>query len=85
MNRVWKKFFRKLAEPVGIFIYVFSTMILAEYVGDILGYGNEGYIAVIAVMIFVPVLAMMIRMTWRQAKEEVDRENQVMLNALKEK
>ena len=85
MNRVWKKFFRKLAEPVGIFFYVFGTMFLAEYVGDILGYGADGYITVIVVMIILPILAMMIRMTWRQAKDEVARENEVMLNTLKEK
>jgi hypothetical protein len=85
MNRVWRKFLKKLAEPLGIGLYVFGTMVLAEYVGTELEYGKEGYTAVLGVMIFIPILAIMLRITWRQAKDEVDRENQVMLNALKEK
>lgn len=83
MNRVWKKFFLKLAEPLGIVLYVCSAMILAEYVGTVLEYGKEGYAAVLGIMIFIPILAIMLRMTWRQAKDEVDRENQDMLNTLK--
>ena len=85
MNRVWRKFLKKLAEPLGIGLYVFGTMILAEYVGTVSEYGKEGYAAVLGVMIFMPILAMMIRMTWRQAKDEVARENEIMLNTLKEK
>jgi hypothetical protein len=85
MNRVWKKFFLKLAEPLGIVLYVSGTMLLAEYVATVLEYGKEGYFAIIAVMIFIPVLAVMLRMTWRQAKDEVERENRDMLNTLKGK
>ena len=83
MSRVWKKFFFKLAEPLAIASYVFSTMFLAEYVATVLEYGKEGYFAIIAVMIFIPVLAVMLRMTWRQAKYEVDRENEEMIRTLK--
>ena len=83
MNRVWKKFFRKLAEPVGIFLYMFGTMLIAEYVAEHLGYGAEGYIAVVVVMVIIPIFAMMLRMTWRQAKDEVDRENEVLLRDIK--
>jgi hypothetical protein len=36
-------------------------------------------------MIFIPVLAVMLRMTWRQAKDEVERENRDMLDTLKGK
>ena len=83
MNRVWKKFFLKLAEPVGIFLYVFSAMFIAEYVGDVLEYGTEGYIVVWGVMVMIPIFAVMMRETWRQAKDEVARENEDMLNTLK--
>ena len=83
MNRVWKKFFFKLAEPLGFALYVFSTMVLAEYVAKVLEYGDNGYIAVVGVMIIIPILVVMLRMTWRQAKSEVDRENEEMLNTLK--
>jgi hypothetical protein len=85
MNRVWKKFFLKLAEPLGIGLYVFGTMVLAEYVATVLDYGKEGYFAVLGIMIFIPVLAVMLRMTWRQAKDEVERENRDMLDTLKGK
>lgn len=83
MNRVWKKFFRKLAEPLGFGLYFFVTMVLAEYVAEVLEYGSEGYLTVIAVMVIIPIFAIMIRMTWQQAKSEVERENQDMLNTLK--
>jgi len=85
MSRVWKKFFLKLAEPLGIVLYVSGTMILAEYVATVLEYGRKGFVATMAVMIFIPVIAVMLRITWRQAKYEVDRENRDMLNTLKEK
>jgi len=85
MNRVWKKFFLKLAEPLGIILYICSAIILAEYVRTVLDYGKEGYFAIMAVMIFVPILAVALRMTWRQAKYEVECENRDMLNTLKGK
>jgi hypothetical protein len=83
MNRVWKKFFLKLAEPLGIVLYVSGTIVLAKYVATVLEYGKEGYAAVLGVMIFIPVIAVMLRMTWRQAKYEVDRENEEMIRTLK--
>ena len=85
MNRVWKRFFAKLAEPLGFGLYFFGTMVLAEYVAEVLEYGKEGYLTVIAVMVIIPIFAIMIRMTWNQAKHEIARENEVMLNTLKEK
>ena len=83
MSRVWKRFFAKLAEPLGFGLYFFVTVSLAEYVAEVLEYGKEGYIAVWGVMVIIPIFVIMIRMMWRQAKDEVDRENQDMLNTLK--
>ena len=83
MNRIWKRFFFKLAEPLAFFMYFFATMTLAEYTAENLGYGAEGYIAVVVVMVIIPIFAVMLRMTWRQAKSEIERENEEMLNTLK--
>ena len=83
MNRVWKRFFFKLLEPVSFAAYFFSTMLLAEYTETL--YGLKGFIAVLAVMLLVPMFAYMLRMTYRLAKDEIDRENQEVLDALKGK
>lgn len=83
MNRVWKRFFFKLVEPVSFFVYFFATMTLAGHVETL--YGKEGFIAVWTIMVFVPVIAVLLRMTWRQAKNEIERENEKMLYALKGK
>jgi hypothetical protein len=83
MNRVWKRFFRKLAEPVSFALYFFGTMLLAEYVGSF--YGNMGFFIVWAVMVLVPFFAWMLKEIYRQAKQEVDIENQELLDAIKGK
>ena len=85
MNRVAKRFLKKLAEPVGIVLYVMATMIVATYVEVSLEYGVYAYIAVLSVMIIIPLIFMMLRMTWQQAKFEIEHENKEVLDTLKGK
>ena len=83
MNRVWKKFFRKLAEPVGILAYVFFAISLTLWTAENV---SEGWAVVIGIiMLPVPMFAYLIRDMWRQAKSEVEWENRTMLNTLKGK
>jgi len=83
MSRVIKRFIRKIAEPISFALYFFGTLMLAEYFGA--AYGVNAFIATISVMIIVPIFAVMIRMTWRQAKDEVARENEELMRSLKGK
>lgn len=81
MNRVWKRFFRKLAGPLGFALYFFVTFSIAEYLGSI--YGTMAFLAVYCVMIIVPVFAWMLKETYRQAKNEIDFENEMLVKDLK--
>lgn len=81
MNRVWKRFFRKLAEPVSFALYFFGTMLLADMLGD--KYGAQAFIGVWVVMIVIPVGVWMLKEIYRQAKWEVDAENREVINELK--
>jgi mannitol-specific phosphotransferase system IIBC component len=79
MNRVAKKFFGKLLPPVGMIVYVFAAMHLAGYAEDPL-YG----LFTIGFMVIGPMVGYMLRETWLQAKREVEYENELMINTLKD-
>ena len=81
MNRVWKKFLRKLAGPIGFMAYIMFavglTMWTMENVNHVIG------VTVFVIMIPIPAIALLIRDMWRDAKKEVEWENHDMLNTLK--
>lgn len=81
MNRVWKKFFRKLAEPVGIVAYILFAVGLTLWTAENISQGVS--IIVFVIMIPIPMFAYLIRDMWRQAKDEVEWENKVMMRTLK--
>ena len=83
MNRVWKKFFRKLAEPVGVAAYILLAVGLTMWTAEYVSQGVS--IVVFVIMLPVPMFAYLIRDMWRQAKTEVEWENRDMLNTLKGK
>ena len=83
MNRVWKKFFRKLAEPVGIVAYVLFATGLTGWTDANVSRGMS--ILVFCIMIPVPMVAYLVRDMWRQAKSEVEWENRDMMRTLKGK
>lgn len=83
MNRVWKKFFRKLAEPLGLMAYIIFAVGLTMWTAEYVSQGMS--IVVFVIMIPVPMFAYLIRDMWRQAKSEVEWENRDMLNTLKGK
>jgi hypothetical protein len=83
MNRVWKRFFLKVAEPVSYALYFFGTMLLAQYMES--KYGMIAFIGIWGVMVVFPLLVWMLREMYRQAKQEVDIENQELLRTLKGK
>ena len=81
MNRVWKKFFRKLAEPIGIVAYILFAMGLTLWTAENVNEGTS--MLVFVIMIPVPMFAYLIRDMWRQAKSEVEWENRDMMRRIK--
>ena len=81
MNRVWKKFFRKLAEPLGLMAYIMFAIGLTLWTAENV---SEGWSVIVGIiMLPVPMFAYLVRDMWRQAKSEVEWENRTMLNTLK--
>jgi hypothetical protein len=83
MNRVWKRFFLKVAEPVSYVLYFVGTMLLAEYMES--KYGMIAFMGIWGVMVVLPVLGWMLKEMYRQAKREIDFENEELLRELKGK
>lgn len=83
MSRVMKKFLKKLAEPVIIMAYVSFATVLVMWTYANVSAGMA--VVVFCIMIPIPMFAYLIRDMWRDAKREVEWENDYMLNTLKEK
>ena len=79
MSRVTKKFLNKIWPPFAIMAYVFIIMEIFIRAPNI-------YVAsaVVGVGIIGPLLIWFFREAWRDAKWEVEQENQIMLNTLKD-
>jgi len=80
MDRVTKRFLRKIAEPIGMMVYVVIAFSIANFAEDL--YGKWGFVAILASMIIIPSLAMMIRLTWQMSKDEIDRENEKLIREI---
>jgi len=82
MNRVWKKFLGKFVEPLAYMAYGMFAIGLTMWSGTVV---NEFTgIAVFFIMIVIPAVSLIIRDMWRDAKREVEWENETMLNTLKD-
>ena len=83
MSRVTKKFLIKLA-PIAIgVVYTWIALELGGFVSKM--YGDPLYgLLTIGFMVIGPMLGYMLRETWLQAKREVEYENEIMINTLKD-
>jgi hypothetical protein len=78
MNRVTKKFFGKIWQPFAIMAYIFVVCYLATMTKDPLT------MALIAGVCFtVPLLYVFFKQAYKDAKWEVEQENQMILNKIK--
>lgn len=77
MNRVWKKFFRKLAEPVGTMCYIMFAIGLTLWTAENV---SEDWAALVGFIMFpVPMFAYLIRDMWRDAKREAEKKKELGL------
>lgn len=84
MSRVWKRFLLKVGKGVAAISYVLGSMFLGGFISDYLGYDPEaGILAGTLVMVVLPMIAFLLRDTYKDAKQEIEWENRKMMNALK--
>ena len=83
MSRVTKKFLIKLA-PIAIgVVYTWIALELGGFVSE--RYGDPLYgLFAIGFLVIGPMVGYMLRETWLQAKREVEYENELMINTLKD-
>ena len=79
ITRVQKKFLNKIYPPFAIMAYIYLVMTLF-----INAPSTTAAIAIVVVMLIGPLLGWYFYEAWKDAKWEVERENQVMLNTLKD-
>lgn len=79
MNRVQKKFLLKIAPPFAVMAYVWFVIQLFTHAPNV-------YIAggIVCLLILGPLFVWFFREAWKDAKWEVERENEIMLNSLKD-
>ena len=83
MNRVWKKFFRKLSEPLAFMAYIIFAVGLTMWTAEYVSQGMS--VVVFVIMLPVPAFAFLIRDMWRDAKREVEWENRELMRDIKGK
>jgi len=81
MNRVTKRFLRKMAEPVGMMLYIALVFFSASVAED--KFGPNGYLVVIGVFLLLPSIFFMTRLTWQLANDEIERENDKLVRKIK--
>jgi hypothetical protein len=85
MNRVWKKFLLNISKGLSMVLYVGVTIFLSGMLALHLGYDPGMGMAVGALVFLVlPILAMILRQEYKDAKLEVERENREMLRMIKD-
>lgn len=81
-SRVWRSFFRKLLGPVSFVTYVLFVSGGSQYL-------NHTYSEFVAFWFFgvtfvIPVVGWMVRAMWRDAVDDVDRENEQIMKRLRD-
>jgi len=84
MNRVWKRFLNKVAKGVGTVAYVLLSMFIPAVIAHRMGYDLEwGIMFGAGVFVIAPMTFYMIRDVYRDAKREVEWENQKLMRDIK--
>jgi hypothetical protein len=84
MSRVLKRFLIKVSKGVGVIAYVLGSMFAGGLIAGWLGFDIEaGILTGATIMVFLPMIAYMLRDLYRDAKEEIEWENRKMMNAIK--
>jgi hypothetical protein len=83
MSRVWKKFFIKVGKGLSVVAYVLGSMFVGGLIAGWLGFDIEaGILAGATVMVFLPMIAFLLRDVYRESKLEVQIENNKIMRDL---
>jgi hypothetical protein len=86
MSRVWKKFFIKVGKGLSVVAYVLGSMFVGGLIAGWLGFDIEvGIFAGAFVMVFLPMIAILLRDVYRESKLEVQIENNKIMQQLGKK
>ncbi len=84
MSRVWKRFLIKVSKGLGAIAYILGSMFAGGFIAGWLGFDIEiGIMVGAVVMVFLPMIAVLLRDVYRDAKQEVEWENRKLMNAIK--
>ena len=81
MNRVWKKFLGKFVEPLAYMLYSVFAIVFVWWVTAKVSVGMG--IIVFLFIIPLPMFAFLVRDMWRDAKREVEWENDEMMRRIR--
>jgi hypothetical protein len=86
MSRVWKRFLKKIFYAMGFVLYFLAAIIIPEFVFQFFDL-PPGMGATVGLVLFVgvPIIGLIIRDTYRDAKREVEYENREMMRTLGKK
>jgi hypothetical protein len=83
MSRVWKKFFIKVGKGLSVVAYVLGSMFVGGLIAGWFSYDIEaGILAGATVMVFLPMIAFLLRDVYRESKLEVQIENNKIMRDL---
>jgi hypothetical protein len=83
MSRVWKRFLKKIFYAIGFVLYFLAAIVIPEFVFQFFDLPpGMGATVGLALFVGVPVIGLMIRDTYRESKQEVERENREMMRTL---
>jgi len=86
MSRVWKRFLKKIFYAIGFVLYFLAAIVIPEFVFQLFDLPpGMGATAGVALFIGVPVIGLIIRDVYRDAKREVEDENRRMMRTLGKK
>lgn len=84
MNRVWRRFLSKISWLGVAAVYLLAAMAMPSYVFHLLGWDpNLGLAAGAFVFVLLPMIAFGLHEVYKDAKEEIERENRRLMNSLK--
>jgi len=84
MSRVWKQFAKNMALPFGMSGGYIAVSFLSGFIGELLGFAYwEAFFGVPITLSLVSLVSFLIWVEWGRARDTVNRENESLIEALK--
>lgn len=83
MNRVWKRFFKKISKGIAIILYSTSVLIGSSVAG--LHFFNDPIIRLIIsslILLGLPLIVILLREIYDDSRREIELENRSLMNSI---